>query len=178
MISVGADTLRQIVGTQGSRVDGVIEEVGPVLGETLAKHDIDTPLRIAHFLAQLCYESGGLRSLEEPSGGDAYEGRRDLGNTTPGDGRRYKGRGFFQIAGRSNYEAYSHALGLDLLSNPSLAAQPRIALRIACAFWGRHRLNDAADRDDILAITRRINGGLSGLGDRKDYLARSKATLS
>jgi putative chitinase len=178
MIPIGTDTLRQIVRTKGDRVDRVIEEIGPVLGETLAAHGIDTPLRVAHFLAQLCYESGGFQFLEEPASGDEYAGRRDLGNTGPGDGQRYKGRGFIQITGRSNYTAYSEMLGLDLLNNPRLAAEPRIALRIACVFWERHRLNDAADRDDILVITRRINGGLNGLEDRKAYLARSKAALS
>ncbi len=178
MIPISADTLRQIVRPEGGPVDRVIEEIGPVLGETLAAYGIDTPLRVAHFLAQLCHESAGFRSLEEFSSGAAYEGRRDLGNIEPGDGQRYKGRSFIQITGRANYDTYSRMVGLDLLGNPSLAAEPRIALRIACAFWERHRLNDAADRDDILAITRRINGGLNGLEDRKAYLDRSKAALS
>lgn len=137
----------------------------------------DTPLRLAHFMAQLVHESGGFRYMEEIASGQAYEGRADLGNTEPGDGKRFKGRGPIQMTGRANYRRIGRDLGIDLENNPLLAAIPSIGMLTACYFWKTAGLNAAADADDILKITHRINGGENGLAERKANLAAMKKLL-
>ena len=122
--------------------------------------------------------SDGYCTTVEYASGQAYEGRADLGNTQPGDGVRYKGRGLIQLTGRANYKQYGDLLQLDLVGDPDLASQPATSLVIACEYWQQHKLNDLADQNDIETITRRINGGLNGLADRRTYLARAKAVLA
>lgn len=139
----------------------------------LADYGIETPLRVAHFLAQAAHETAGFRTLEEYASGAAYEGRSDLGNTRPGDGRRFKGRGIFQLTGRANYRAMGERLELQLESEPELAGQPHVSVLTACEYWKTRRLGTYADRNDIRAITRRINGGYNGLAGRKRYFARA-----
>lgn len=129
--------------------------------------DIVTGPRMAAFLAQILHETGGFQFMYELASGDAYEGRTDLGNTQPGDGRRYKGRGFIQLTGRINYRQAGNDLGLDLENNPDLAARADIAAKTAVWFWSKKRLNARADNGDITGITRAINGGLHGLAERK-----------
>jgi len=181
MAQLNADTLRSIAprfsGGNGAQQAAIIDAVGPVLHAILAQYAIDTEIRAAHFLAQICHESAGFRATEEFASGSAYEGRMDLGNTRPGDGRRYKGRGLIQLTGRANYAEYGEALGLDLLNNPEVACEPMTSLRIACEYWKRRGLNKFADQDDIETITRRINGGLNGLHDRRAYLMKAKAVF-
>lgn len=137
----------------------------------------DTPLRLAHFMAQLCHESGAFRYMEEIASGQAYEGRRDLGNTEPGDGKRYKGRGPIQITGRANYRRYGARIGIDLERHPEIAAYPSVGLHLALEYWKVNGLNTFADADNVLAITKAINGGTNGLEDRKAHLARIKGWL-
>lgn len=127
------------------------------------------------WLAQVGHESLSLRYLEEIASGAAYEGRRDLGNTQPGDGKKYKGRGPIQITGRANYTSAASALKLDLVNNPQIAAQPRHAFRVSAWWWSAHGLNAISDTGDVTAATRRINGGLNGLADRQSRYARCKA---
>lgn len=136
------------------------------------------PLRLAHFLAQLAHESGTFRYMEELASGKAYEGRADLGNTQPGDGVRFKGRGPIQITGRSNYRTYGRRIGIDIERHPELAAIPSIGLHLALEYWTVHGLNALADNDDVLLITKRINGGTNGLDDRKAHLKKIKGWLA
>lgn len=138
---------------------------------------LDTPLRLAHFVAQLVHESGSFHYMEEIASGQAYEGRTDLGNTLPGDGKRYKGRGPIQLTGRTNYRNYGRLAGIDFESHPELVATPSIGLMVGCMFWSQNGLNNLADNDNIEGITRRINGGLNGYEDRKAHLKRMKALL-
>jgi len=140
-----------------------------LLNTTLKEFDINSPRRQAAFLAQLAHESGQLRHMEEIASGEAYEGRKDLGNTQPGDGKRYKGRGPIQLTGRANYRKAGQALGLDLEGKPEQASQPEVGFRVAGWFWKSHGLNELADKGDFRAITRRINGGLNGLESRQKY---------
>ena len=181
MAILNANIMRAIAprfsGEYGTRQAEIIDAVGPVLEAMLTEYAMNTDIRAAHFLAQTCHESAGFRTTEEFASGSAYEGRKDLGNTQPGDGPRYKGRGLIQLTGRANYVEYGEALGLGLVDHPETAADPVISLRIGCEFWKRRGLNQVADRDDIETITRRINGGLNGLDDRKAYLAKAKAAL-
>jgi len=151
----------------------------PVLDRMQAA-GIDTPLRIAHFLAQTGHESGDLLYTEELASGQAYEGRTDLGNTQPGDGPKFKGRGLIQLTGRANYVAYGQSIGQDLTVDGNWAkvsTDPNLAIDVACWFWTKHNLNALADNDQLNPITERVNGGLNGLPDRADHLERAKFGL-
>jgi len=142
---------------------------------------ITTPPREAAFLGQLAHESGGLRYWEEIASGAAYEGRADLGNTRPGDGRRYKGRGPIQITGRSNYRAAGRALALDLENHPEQASQPDVGFLVSAWYWDSRQLNALADEDTEDAyrrITRKINGCYTGWQDRLTYWHRARQALA
>ena len=139
---------------------------------------LENSLRLIHFLAQLAHESGNFKYMEEIASGAAYEGRKDLGNTQAGDGKRFKGRGPIQLTGRANYRRYGQQLGIDFENNPEIVALPSVGLLVACKFWSDNDLNVVADRDDVTTITRRINGGLNGLQDRKDKLKLIKSMLT
>ena len=138
---------------------------------------LDNSLRLIHFLAQLAHESGNFRYMEEIASGAAYEGRKDLGNVMAGDGKRFKGRGPIQLTGRANYRKYGRALGIDFENNPEIVALPSVGLLVACKFWTDNGLNALADQDDVLTITRRINGGTNGLADRKAKLEIIKGMM-
>jgi len=144
----------------------------------LNKYEINTPLRIAHFMAQTHHESGGFKYAKE-IGNDAYfkkyEGRKDLGNINEGDGLRFKGRGYIQVTGRANYAALSKDTKIDFLNNPELLEQEANAMISAVWFWNKKKLNILADKDDCKAITKRINGGYNGLADRERLLIKYKA---
>lgn len=148
------------------------------LNEGMAEFNINTPEREAAFLAQVAHESGGFVYVREIASGAAYEGRADLGNTESGDGERFRGRGLIQITGRANYNDCGTALGLDLLAVPELLETPRNAARSAAWFWNEHGLNELADKGEFKTITRRINGGLNGYGDRLTYWNRAKEQLA
>lgn len=137
----------------------------------------DTPLRFAHFMAQCGHESGGFVYMEEIASGVAYEGRKDLGNTIVGDGKRYKGRGPIQLTGRANYRRIGLRLGLNLEGNPTLVSDPSIGMWCAIEYWDENNLNKYADSNDTKGLTRRINGGQNGLKDREERLARMKTLL-
>ncbi len=145
----------------------------PHLNAALLEHEIDTHLRVCHFLAQLAHESAELKYFQEIASGKAYEGRKDLGNTQPGDGVKFKGHGPIQITGRANHAACGKALGLDLISDPLLITRPKHAFRSAGWYWSSRGLNKLADQNNIRAITKKINGGYNGLEDRKKYLQRA-----
>ncbi|MBO0724435.1 MAG: hypothetical protein J2P52_02450 [Blastocatellia bacterium] len=158
----------------------------PFINKIMEIYEIDTPLRASAFLAQIAHESAELRFMEELWGPTAqqkkYEPPSDvataLGNTQPGDGFRYRGRGPIQITGRANYKKYGDKLGVDLVGNPDLAATPQYAFSTAGLFWKSNGLNELADVQDFITITRRINGGLTGLQDRQKYYEIAKNTLS
>jgi putative chitinase len=154
-----------------------LEKLLPHLNNTMQRYAITTPLRQAHFLAQLGHESDGFNTNEEYASGADYEGRRDLGNTQAGDGVRFKGRGLIQVTGRANYIDCGRALGVDLISNPQRLADFDLACLSAGWYWDTRKLNGHADRDDVLTITKIINGGTNGLADRQSYLARAKRVL-
>lgn len=150
------------------------QSVARDLGQAMHDFKIDTPTRAAMFVAQLCHESGEFRYREEIASGAAYEGRRDLGNVVPGDGKRFKGRSYIQITGRSNYAEVSKALGVDFVAKPQRLAEPRYAARAAAWWWKTHGCNELADSGDFVAVTRRINGGTNGLADRRKYYTRAR----
>jgi Predicted chitinase len=139
---------------------------------------MQSALRLAHFLAQLIHESGSFRYMEEIASGQAYEGRKDLGNVNPGDGKLFKGRGPIQITGRANYRRYGKKIGIDIERHPEIAALPSIGLHLALEYWKANGLNTLADADNVLGITKLINGGTNGLADRKAHLAKVKGWLT
>jgi predicted chitinase len=149
----------------------------PYLNDAMHEGQITSPLRMAAFLAQLAHESVQLRYFEEIASGAAYEGRRSLGNTHRGDGRRFKGRGPIQLTGRANYAAASKALKVDLLHHPEQAATAKYGFRIAQWFWTTHGLNHFADQRQFIKITLRINGGTKGERSRETYYLRAKHVL-
>ncbi len=173
----------------------------PFITTVLPKFGIDTPLRKAHFLAQLAHESGalqftqenlnysvqGLRSVfgkyfptielanayarkPEKIANRVYAGRMGNGNEASGDGWKFRGRGLIQLTGKDNYQKFSQENGIDCIKNPDLLLQPEWALTSACWFWKKNNLNKFADADDIIMVTKRINGGTHGLPDRQQYL--------
>jgi putative chitinase len=142
------------------------------------KYEITTAMRAAHFIAQVGHETASFLYMEEIASGSAYEGRTDLGNTQPGDGRRFKGRGLIQLTGRTNYAAYSKDSGVDYVANPTaVSSDPFVCVDVACWYWNKRKINQLADKDDVKAVTKAINGGFNGLDDRIDYLKRAKAVL-
>lgn len=144
------------------------------LNEYLPKFEINTPLRLAAFLAQIGHESGRMRYVEEIASGRAYEGRKSLGNTQKGDGARFKGRGLIQITGRANYTELSNDVGVDFVSQPMLLSLPEYAVMSACWFWQKRGLNELADEGRYRDITKAINGGYNGLEDREKLYERAK----
>ncbi|KQW18237.1 MULTISPECIES: glycoside hydrolase family 19 protein [Pseudomonas] len=157
------------------------------LNAAMSRHGIDTPKRMAAFLAQVGHESGQLRYVRE-LGSEQYLSKYDtgtlavrLGNSpqADGDGQKYRGRGLIQITGRDNYLRCSQGLFGDerLLALPELLEQPQWASESAAWFWEQNGLNELADRDQFNSITRRINGGLNGLEERLRLWARARAVL-
>ena len=176
------------------------------INETFAKYEINTPARQACFIGQCAHESGNFKVLEEnlhykaeslmkvwPSrfpdldtaskyannpqliANKVYSGR--MGNVEDGDGWKYHGRGLIQLTGRDNYANCGLGLGVDLLGNPDLLATVEYACLSAGWFWNKKGLNDLADTGDYETMTKRINGGLIGLDDRKAKIAKAKEIL-
>ena len=121
----------------------------------------------AMFLAQMAHETGNFKYSEEIHDGSNYEGSKMLGNTEPGDGKRFKGRGYIQITGRWNYGHYGKKVGVDLIKNPELAADPKVAADVAIAYWNERVDRSAAKRGDVKKVTYGVNGGYNGLADRE-----------
>lgn len=189
-------TLEQLKDATGATVANATKFL-PYIIETCNKYNINSAVRQLCFLAQVGHESGGLYYTEELASGQAYEGRKDLGNTQPGDGVRFKGRGLIQITGRVNYAALSKDFGVDFIQEPTklgganinkcTSDQLKYAALSAGWFWNSRKLNDIADKIDITKpidqgdnlerfkeITKKINGGYNGLADR---LNRGKAGI-
>lgn len=166
-----AQTLREAMGNRaGVDYDAL---VGPC-NEAMIVADVTTFLRAVLWCAQVGHESGGLQWMEEIADGSAYEGRSDLGNTQPGDGRRYKGRGPIQLTGRSNYRQFSGwaqqrglvASPTYFEDNPQAVSEPRWGFLAAAFFWATRDVNRFADGREVTNSTHVINGGEHGLDDR------------
>ncbi len=158
----------------------------PHLNQAMQTFGVDTMQRTAAFIAQLAHESGQLRWMEEIWGPTDAQRRYEppsplaarLGNTQPGDGKRFKGRGPIQITGRFNYAKYGALLGVDLVAQPELAASPEFGFATAGLYWQSNGLNALADAGEFTKITRRINGGTNGLADRQKAHALALAVLA
>ena len=144
------------------------------INKAMLQYGIDTVARQAAFLAQLAHESGELRYVRELASGAAYEGREDLGNTTTGDGVRFKGRGLIQITGRANYAALSKTLGVDLIARPELLETPDLACLSAGWFWQTNNINKWVDAGDFDGVCDAVNRGHKTVkyGDSNGFAAR------
>jgi putative chitinase len=163
---VTADQLTQIV--PGLSPERAAQIVGP-LNEAMRQGGMNTPQRQAAFISQVAEESDRFNTFEEYADGTEYNGRTDLGNTQPGDGPRYKGRGAIQVTGRANYTRMSKDLGVDFVNHPELAAEPQYAFKTALWYWDTHNGNAVADTGDIVKITEMVNGGTHGLDVRTQF---------
>ena len=156
---------------KGNIPDSVLEQIP----EAADKFNITTNLRLAHFLSQCAHESGNWKFKVELASGKAYEGRKDLGNIHPGDGVKYKGRGFVQTTGRANYEKFSKFIGEDCVANPNLISD-KYPLASAGFFFNSNKLwtiCDLGSTDEVVKkVTKRVNGGYNGLEDRLKYFKK------
>lgn len=139
--------------------------------------------RVRYFLAQIAHESGELRWTKEFGSGAEYDtGKKAirLGNTpqADGDGQRYKGRGYIQITGTTNYKAVAKDLHIDCVNHPELLEQPHYALLSALWFWKKNNLNILADKDAFTELTKRINGGTNGMADRLEWLRKANKYIN
>ncbi len=147
------------------------------LNAAMSLREINTNLRIAAFLAQIAHESGELRYWNELGNCNYLEGRKDLGNTSPGDGCRYKGRGPLQLTGKANYAAAGKSLGMPLVDVPESVSRPEAGFASSVWFWSSRGLNKWADAGDFDAITYRVNGGYNGKASRDAYYSKAKDCL-
>ena len=176
-MAITASNIRTLSPTAAARiVAGIVDNQ-----DAIAQGGIDTPLRLCHFMAQLAHESAHFTVTREFASGAAYEGRKDLGNTRPGDGTRYRGRGLIQTTGRTNYREATVDIQKMNPAAPNFEVDPveleefPWALLAGISYWRRKNINAAADRDDVEAVTTKVNGGTNGLSEREMYLARAKA---
>lgn len=159
--------------------------------DVLQRYEINTPLRLGHFLGQGLIETGWLKYVEENLNYSAealtstfrvyrrnpelakqharkkeliantvYGGRGDLGNSEPGDGWKFRGRGFIQLTGRDNYKRYGDAAGIDLIVDPDIIKRDlKKSIEVAAAFWKTNGLNAYADLNDAVKVSRGVNRG-------------------
>jgi len=161
--------------------DAKFKTITDSLNQTFAKYSIDSYLRICHFLAQVLHESAAFRYTAELWGPtpqqQTYDTRSDLGNTTPGDGFKYRGRGWIQLTGKANYTMAGKAFNQDFVNDPDLVKVYPWAAMVSGWYWDNHQLNGDADKDDIMTITKIVNGGYNGIDDRKVWFAKAKKFL-
>lgn len=162
--------LLAIMPTAGRRAATFAEP----LSVAMTEFDINSIPRACSFLSQVAHESMSLFYTKEIASGARYENRLDLGNTQPGDGVRFKGRGLIQVTGRANYTALMMALDVDCIEHPELLESPLLAARSAGWFWKTHGLNALADAGDQRAVTKRVNGGYNGLDERIAFFNQAK----
>ncbi|MCX7109916.1 MAG: glycoside hydrolase family 19 protein [Proteobacteria bacterium] len=185
----------------------VADGLAQCLPGVLEKYAIDTPLRVAHFLAQTGHESAGFREFVENLNYSAsglqgtfpkyfhqvstaayahnpekianhvYADRMGNGNEASGDGWKFRGRGMIQLTGRENYTAFSKHSGKDAIQDPDFLSTPEGAAESAAWYWLERNINKPADADDVVEVTKLINGGTLGLDERKALLVKAKEVV-
>jgi putative chitinase len=186
MIPSVADLLL-IAGISGATAQRNAGQMIAALQADRGRNGLDQPHRIAHFISQLSHESGGWRWDEEVWGPTTaqsrYEGRADLGNTQPGDGKRFSGRTGIQVTGRYNYRQFTAWVRQFFPNAPNFEQDPDAILLdpweglAPIWYWSTRNLNRYADTNEIETITRRINGGLNGYDDRLRLYTRAALVL-
>lgn len=150
--------------------------------------DLTTANRVGHFIAQCAHETAGFKTLKEYWGPTedqiryepGYKKGKDLGNIVKGDGLKFRGRGYLQTTGRANYKTVSREMFGDdrLLNNPDLLLVPEWGMLSSLYYWKRRNLNAIADKNDVLGVTKKINGGTYGIAERRMYTASMLSFLS
>jgi predicted chitinase len=143
---------------------------------------------LAQFMAQTKHESADFSRMKEIGGSQYFAQRYDpksspktakiLGNTKPGDGVKYHGRGYIQITGRDNYRMAGQALGLPLEQHPEMAAKPDVAAKIAVWYWKTRVKPNVANFNDTTAVTKLINPAMRGLKDRFENFKQYKLVMN
>jgi predicted chitinase len=181
MEPINPETIAAVLGPFGP-----IENVRanwPLIESALERNEIPSLATRIAAIATVAVETGRFSPIRE-RGGPAYftknyEGRADLGNTQPGDGAKFFGRGYIQITGRGNYSEYGRGIGVDLLSNPDLALDPAIGAQILALFFRAKNIPRLADAGNWESVRRRVNGGLTGWDRFSAYVGElSKALLA
>jgi len=202
-------TVEQLQKATGIKDIARLTEITKGINDTLTKYNINTPLRINHFLAQVLHESGNFIYTKENLNYSAaglvttfkkyflneaaalpyarqqdkiankvYGGRMGNGPESSGDGAKFKGRGFIQLTGRDNYTAITKETGINFIDCPELLETLQYGSLSAGWFWNKNNLNAYADKDDIVSITKKINGGTNGLADRQAKLVKLKTIIA
>lgn len=170
--------------TKMARQAEIIKSTVAVLPGLMERFEINNLNRICHFVAQIGHESDSFCTVREYADGSAYEGRKDLGNVKPGDGKRFPGRGEIQCTGRRNARNFTSWIrgvypdAPDFEQHPDEMEEFPWAVWVAIWFWDTRRLNIVADRDDLIMVTRIVNGGKNGLDDRERKLAAAEKYMA
>ena len=185
----------------------VADGLAQCLPAVLEKYSISTPLRVAHFLAQTAHESAGfthfVENLDYSASGlentfpkefrtvkaadyarnpekianRVYANRMGNGDEASGDGWKFRGRGMIQLTGHENYDAFSNHSGKDAIQDPDLLSEVEGAAESAAWYWLERDINKPADEDDVVMVTKLINGGTLGLDERKHLLEIAKRVV-
>ncbi|HEY9721294.1 MAG TPA: glycoside hydrolase family 19 protein [Oscillatoriaceae cyanobacterium] len=134
----------------------------PTIAQALSQAGMTDQNTIIAALATIKTETGSFEPIPEYSSGAEYNGRADLGNTQPGDGPRFKGRGYIQLTGRANYTSYGQKLGIDLVNNPDKALDPKVAAQVLVQYFKDHDISAKAKAGDWKGVREAVNGGLNG----------------
>lgn len=175
-MTINLAQLQEIMPNSGEKSEYYL----PYIKKAMSSGGINNCARIAAFLAQIGHESGSLIYTTEIADGSQYEGITDIGNTSPGDGVRYKGRGVIQVTGKYNYQIVSQGLGYDFVSDPEKLATVPYCIDSAVWWWNNHSLSPIADgntQESFDKTTRIINGGYNGKADRDSRWAVAKRVL-
>ena len=182
-------TKQQLQKVMPNALSKNVDKYLPHLNALMPRFGIDGKLRVCHFLAQIALESGELRYSQEIASGKAYDTGKlavALGNTpeADGDGQKYKGRGLIQLTGTANYRKFNQYLQKNIVNAPDVLKNPEVlatndyyAVLVACWFFETSGCLALADKDDIKAVTKRVNGGLNGFDQRKQYYDRAKSVI-
>ena len=159
-----------------------VEQHWPAISKALAERGLDDVPSTIAAVATIATEVSSFLPINEFGNTGyftrMYEGRKDLGNTHPGDGARYHGRGFIQLTGRANYRAYGAKLGVPLEQHPELALRPDIAARVLASYFDQRGISALAARGDWRGVRRAVNGGLNGWDRFSSVVTRLESAVA
>lgn len=154
-----------------------LELILPNFNRACEKYSINNNYRVAHFLTQVLVESNYFRIIQEPGQGKEYENDQALGNTELGDGRRFIGRGYIKILGRKEYQEYKDFSKVDVITYPHFVTTPKVAMDIAGWIWMKKGLNEVADNDALMIITKALKGDYLIIREREEVLKKIRKAL-